>query len=58
MYKGEITKGKHGNKGFGYDPVFRPQDYEQTFAQIDFEQKNKISHRGLAMQLLINFLYK
>jgi XTP/dITP diphosphohydrolase len=38
--------------------VFRPQDYEQTFAQIDFEQKNKISHRGLAMQQLINFLYK
>lgn len=56
--KGEITKGKQGNKGFGYDPVFRPQGYEQTFAQIGFEQKNKISHRGLAMQQLINFLNK
>ena len=54
--KGEITKGKQGNKGFGYDPVFRPQDYEQTFAQINLNLKNQIGHRGKAIKQLFDFL--
>ena len=54
--KGEITKGKQGNKGFGYDPVFRPQGYEQTFAQINLNLKNQIGHRGKAIKQLFDFL--
>ncbi|MCA0131941.1 non-canonical purine NTP diphosphatase [Winogradskyella alexanderae] len=54
--KGAITKSKQGDKGFGYDPVFRPEGYEHTFAEIDLEQKNKIGHRGLAVKQLIDFL--
>jgi len=54
--KGEITKGKQGNKGFGYDPVFRPQGYEQTFAQINLNLKTQIGHRGKAIKQLFDFL--
>jgi len=54
--KGEITKGKQGNKGFGYDPVFRPQGYEQTFAQINLNLKTQIGHRGKALKQLFDFL--
>ena len=54
--KGEITKSKQGERGFGYDPVFRPEGYEQTFAEISLTEKNKIGHRGLAVKQLINFL--
>ena len=53
---GEITLEKTGNLGFGYDPIFRPLQYEETFAQLSFDIKNKISHRGKATQQLINFL--
>lgn len=53
---GEITKEKHGNQGFGYDPIFLPTGYKNTFAELSFEEKNKISHRGLAIQKLIKFL--
>ncbi len=52
--KGEITKEKLGNQGFGYDPIFLPEDYEETFAQLSMEIKNKISHRGKAVQQLIS----
>lgn len=54
--KGEITKVKTGTGGFGYDPIFQPEGYQQTFAEISLSEKNIISHRGKATQLLIDFL--
>ncbi|HEU4791252.1 MAG TPA: non-canonical purine NTP diphosphatase [Flavobacterium sp.] len=54
--KGEITLEKSGNQGFGYDPIFRPEGYQETFAQLSLETKNTISHRGKATQELITFL--
>lgn len=54
--KGRITYNKLGEKGFGYDPIFQPEGYTETFAQLSSEIKNKISHRGKATQLLITFL--
>ncbi|WP_426064755.1 non-canonical purine NTP diphosphatase [Flavobacterium sp. DSP2-3-1] len=54
--KGEITLKKIGNQGFGYDPIFQPEGFPQTFAQLSLDVKNKISHRGKATQQLINFL--
>lgn len=54
--KGEITLEKSGNQGFGYDPVFQPEGYKKTFADLDLEIKNQISHRGKATQLLISYL--
>ena len=54
--KGEITKEKHGEKGFGYDPIFKAEGYDQSFAEISLEEKNKIGHRGKAVQQLINYL--
>ena len=53
---GEITLEKIGNQGFGYDPIFRPLQYQETFAQLSLDIKNKISHRGKATQQLIDFL--
>ena len=54
--KGEITGKPSGQKGFGYDPVFRPEGYQLTFAEMDMEQKSRISHRGRAVQKLVRFL--
>jgi XTP/dITP diphosphohydrolase len=54
--KGEITLEKNGNQGFGYDPIFRPQGHQETFAQLSLDTKNRISHRGKATQELISFL--
>jgi len=54
--KGEITKDKHGEKGFGYDPIFKAEGYEKTFAELSLEEKNTIGHRGKAVQKLIQFL--
>lgn len=54
--KGEITESKFGDKGFGYDPVFKPEGLDQTFAQIPLELKNKIGHRGKAVLQLVAFL--
>lgn len=54
--KGKITTEKHGEKGFGYDPVFKPNAYKQTFAQMDLNLKNSIGHRGKAIKLLVEFL--
>ena len=54
--KGEITLEKIGNQGFGYDPIFQPEGFLETFAQLSLEIKNKISHRGKATQQLIHFL--
>jgi XTP/dITP diphosphohydrolase len=54
--RGEITLERAGNQGFGYDPIFRPEGYQETFAQLPLETKNKISHRGKATAKLIEFL--
>lgn len=54
--KGTITKEKSGKQGFGYDPIFQPEGFQETFAQLSIEQKGKISHRGKATQQLITFL--
>ena len=54
--KGEITLEKNGNQGFGYDPIFRPQGYQEIFAQLSLYTKIRISHRGKATQELISFL--
>lgn len=54
--KGEITTKKHGEQGFGYDPIFKAEGYNKTFAEISLEEKNKIGHRGKAIQKLINHL--
>ncbi len=53
---GEITLEKIGNQGFGYDPIFQPEGFSETFAQLSLAQKGQISHRGKATQALINFL--
>ena len=55
---GKIIKEKHGAKGFGYDPVFMPNGYNITFAEMDASTKNKISHRGKATKKLVDFLQK
>ena len=54
--KGGILKEKRGTGGFGYDPIFKPNGYNETFAQMSIELKNKISHRGLAVKKLVAFL--
>lgn len=56
IVEGEITKERSGNEGFGYDPIFKPNGYDITFAEMSLDLKNKISHRGKAVLKLINFL--
>lgn len=58
IVKGEITKHRCGSSGFGYDPVFIPEGYTQTYAEMGNTLKNKISHRALATNKLCNFLSK
>lgn len=55
---GEILEIPIGDKGFGYDPIFQPQGYSISFAQMDAQTKNKISHRGKAVLQLVDFLEK
>ena len=54
--EGEIIRERRGEKGFGYDPIFQPDGFEQTFAELAMNVKNDISHRGRAVKKLINFL--
>lgn len=56
VIKGEIIKEKRGGSGFGYDPVFMPEGYDRTFAELGNDIKNQISHRALAVQKLCEFL--
>ncbi|MBR4621049.1 MAG: RdgB/HAM1 family non-canonical purine NTP pyrophosphatase [Salinivirgaceae bacterium] len=58
VVKGTITRSFSGKEGFGYDPIFMPDGYSQTFAEMPMEEKNKISHRGLAVEKLVSFLRK
>ncbi len=54
--EGEITSTKSGELGFGYDPIFKPKGYQQTFAEMDLSLKNTIGHRGKAILQLVDFL--
>lgn len=54
--RGAITHSRHGDSGFGYDPVFRPEGFDTTFAEMTSDAKNAISHRGRAMAALISYL--
>ncbi len=56
VVEGEITKEQSGSEGFGYDPIFKPEGFETTFAEMTSEAKNNISHRGRAVQKLTTFL--
>ena len=47
-----------GNSGFGYDPIFVPNGYSKTFAEMSINKKNKISHRSIAIKKLVSFLNK
>lgn len=53
---GHISREKHGNEGFGYDPIFIPEGNNLSFAEMTIEDKNNISHRGQALAKLSNFL--
>lgn len=54
--KGKILTNKHGEKGFGYDPIFKPNGFDKSFAEMTMQEKGVISHRGKAIQQLIQFL--
>lgn len=56
IVEGEITLEPRGNGGFGYDPIFKPQGYDRCFSELSADEKNTISHRGMAMKLLSEHL--
>ncbi len=58
VVKGVIATVPRGVEGFGYDPIFIPKGYDRTFAEMSFQEKNKISHRAVATQKLVNYLTK
>ena len=56
IINGKITTEKRGDKGFGYDPIFLPDGFYKTLAELSLEEKNKISHRGMALEKMGRFL--
>lgn len=58
IINGEILLSKKGGNGFGYDPIFKPDGYQKSFAELSIDVKNKISHRALAINKLIDFIKK
>lgn len=56
VVKGDILREKRGTEGFGYDPIFQPEGYTKSFAELGDDIKNKISHRGIATEKLADFL--
>ena len=54
--EGKIMQEQSGSMGFGYDPIFKPDGYEISFAEMDPSEKNRISHRAIAVKKLISFL--
>ncbi|MCR9227677.1 MAG: non-canonical purine NTP diphosphatase [Flavobacteriaceae bacterium] len=58
IVEGQITTEQHGEGGFGYDPIFKPDGYDKTFGELPPATKNAISHRGRATQKLVGFLKK
>jgi XTP/dITP diphosphohydrolase len=53
---GKILENRSGDQGFGYDPIFQPDGFQKTFAQMELLEKSNISHRGIAFQKMTNFL--
>lgn len=58
IVEGQIIREKRGKEGFGYDPIFQPDGYDETFAQLGLEIKNRISHRARAVEKLAKYLLK
>ena len=56
IIKGLINREKRGTEGFGYDPIFQPEGYSKTFAELGDDVKNTVSHRAKAVQKLVDFL--
>jgi XTP/dITP diphosphohydrolase len=56
IVNGEITTARRGNDGFGYDPIFQPEGYNRTYAEMSISDKNTMSHRALAVKQLKTFL--
>lgn len=54
--RGEILTARQGQTGFGYDPIFRPDGYKESFAEMPMDEKNSISHRGKAVKKLVDYL--
>jgi XTP/dITP diphosphohydrolase len=55
---GQILEEKRGKTGFGYDPIFKPDESDRSFAEMAMDEKNKISHRGRAVQKLVEYLIR
>ena len=56
VVEGKITEEKRGSNGFGYDPIFQPNGYSSTFGEMSLKEKNKISHRAIAINKMVQYL--
>ena len=56
VVEGKITEEKRGSNGFGYDPIFQPNGYSSTFGEMSLNEKNKISHRSIAINKMVQYL--